>query len=388
MPISGIEARRVLARLAAGQPPPPRWAADLLVGYDALLRQWKADLEGYIFGGGSLIRIVAAPVGSGKTHLARALQAHAAGNGFLVCQIDAQVQHTDDDLALYGAFCGGLRHPSTLMSNAEECGLLSVLLRAANQITGSGLRASLRRDKLPIATLGDALASLVDEVRLVSARRGSLDREKWDEIVALVELISGQPVMGTRSLAKIRRYYRSPILRRLSRTPGKRDARLWLESLLLAMRSLGFKGVLVVLDEHDTLTSGVLDRHIVQLRRTLDKLTEGHLPGVFTVYFVLDNFSARVAESHIALEQRLKPLLDGHVPNRLLTQMEEVRDVHDEEFLLTLGDRLFELVGNCPMPADLRQCCRTYAKESIRLGRVDTREFVMRLASEMLNRMD
>ena len=387
MEISGADARILIERFAGGQPPPPRLAAEFVVGFEELLDQWKDDLTGYVAAGGSLIRIVSAPSGTGKTHLAHALQARAAKAGYIVCQIDAQAHHTDDDLALYVAFCEGLKPPSVILQDGKENGILSVIQYVAERMTGTDLRAAFRRNRLPIPTFGDTLASLVDEIRRdqpvsVSGRPDPLTQ---NGIVATVALISGQRVLGTRSLAQVRRVYGHPLLRKLSRTPGKRDARLWLESFLRAVRPMGFKGVIIVLDEHDSLGSMVLDRHIVQLRRVLDKLTEGHLPGVFAVYFVLDNFVDRVAERHGALQQRIYPILEGHVPHRVMSSLDDVRGASTEEFLRRLGESIYHLTGNGAMPREVREQCHKFAEDSASLGLTNTRQYVVRLANYLLD---
>jgi hypothetical protein len=148
---------------------------------------------------------------------------------------------------------------------------------------------------------------------------------------------------------------------------------------------MGFKGVIMVLDEHDSLAAMVLDRHIVQLRRVLDKLTEGHLPGVFAVYFVLDNFVERVAERHGALQQRTVPILEGHVPHRVMSSLDDLRGATTEEFLGRLGERIYHLTGNGAMPLEIRKQCQKFAEDSVCLGITNTRQFVAQFANYLLD---
>ena len=252
-------------------------------------------------------------------------------------------------------------------------------------MTGTELRSAFRQAKLPISSLGDTLAGLSDELRRIQSSHGRNDSFTQNGIAATVSLISGQRVLGTRSLAKVRRSYGHPLLKKLSRTPGKRDARLWLEFFLRAVQPMGFKGVVIILDEHDNPTVKILDRHIVQLRRILDRLTEGHLPGVFAVYFVLDNFEERVTERHAALQQRILPIIDGHIPNRVMSRLEDLRGVDDDEFLQILGEKMYRLLGNGSMPEEVTGKCSIFAKNSILLGLTNTRQFVVQFANYLLD---
>lgn len=385
----------LLERLAAGEPPMPRHAANLLVGFDVLLNEWRRDLDEYVSAGGSLIRIVSGPVGSGKTHLARAFLAYAAeardgafdptSRGFLIARVDAQAQHADDDLALYAAICQRLELPQAFLNEADDrAGLFAVLSDVAERMTEKEAAERLRRVDMPVPALRDAFVGILGAIRSVKAAVGSDMKRSLDDARDVAALVSGELVNGTRSVAKLKRERNGMLFRKLSRTPGKRDARLWLESLLRAVQPLGFPGVVLVLDEHDRATERVLDRHIVQLRRKLDRLAEGHLPGVFALYFVLDTFGARARQQHEAVHQRITPLLSHErVPRRVLSTLAALRDLDGAPFLEAIGERLYAMVEDDPIPPRVRTFCRTFAAECTTLGGVDTRRFVQRLATEL-----
>ena len=372
----GADARRLLAAFERGLPPPPRLAARCLVGLDTLFQEWKRDLETYVAGGGSLLRVVVAAPGSGKTHLGEALKATAAERGFLVCKIDAQSQHTsEDDLLLYRGFCLGLTVPDQYLGSLDVGqGLRSVLDQVAERMDGSAVRELLRPVKLPVPALKDTLAALVDASRSDMFRGDS----GWG---ALLAVASGEKVRGLTSLSALRARYPSPF-GHLKKLPGKRDARLWLESLLLALRPLGFPGVLLVLDEHDDARKKSLDESIVQLRQQLDRLAEGHLPGVFVLYLVLDDFPDRVKASHPALDQRMSPLIKGNLPSRLMAELSSLRDLEGAGFLEAIAERLHTLIMGAPMPGNL--CVETTVlakKHAAKLGGADTRAFVQSIRS-------
>lgn len=380
----------MLMRLAAGQPPDVRSAPQILVGFEGVLTDWRADLDGYTANGGSLLRIVSAASGRGKTHLARALQAEASTRGYAVCQVDAAADHTDDDLALYRAFCAGLRHPDDVQRGNPESGLAHVLRRVALEgVDGKALSEAEARRRireaghLPLPALADFVPPLLDALRLAEATL--LSRERRDDIDVVLTLIAGEQVENTRSLGRLRAKYTGPLLRKLRKTPGKRDARLWLETILRVLPQLGFQGILWIVDEHDEATRTLLDRHIVQLRRFADRLAEGRVVGVFALYLVLDDFGGRIKQSHGALDQRLRPILGSPLIRRVLAPLEELRGVQAGLFFSELGRRLYSLADTRPMPVEVQRHCETQAISATRLGGADVRSFVQAVASRILD---
>lgn len=384
------DGRRVLTRLAAGQPPDIALARQLMVGFDRALIDWRGDLAGYIAGGGSLLRVVSAPAGSGKTHLARTLQAEAASAGYAVCQIDAAADHTDDDLALYRAFCAGVRCPTDIAEGRPDKGLGRILRYIAMEGgAGSGVAGGEARRRcrlagdVPVPSLAEYLPLVLEALRAESA--GILSRDRQTDLEVVLSLVAGEPVEGTRALGRLRTKFGGPLVRALRKVPGQRDARLWLETLLRLLAKLGLCGVLWVVDEHDQANPALLDRHIVQLRRLSDRLAEGRIVGVFAVYLVMDDFGTRIKQKHGALEQRLQPILGASLTRRPLAMLEHLRALEPEAFLRDLGQRLYGLVEPGPMPEALADHCRARAKAASRLGGVDVRSFVQSVASQILD---
>jgi hypothetical protein len=382
-PTDPAEARTLLLRLAAGQPPDAAAAALLTVGYDDLLRDWRSDLDQYVQQGGSLLRILSAPPGRGKTHLARALQAEAARRNFLVCQVDAAADHSDEDMTLYRAFCRSVRGPSALVDKNPEVGLRSVLehvaLGSISEIEIQRRMRALPQTSAP--ALAEIVPTLIRRLRLRGARNWSVDDE--DDLNVALALISGEAVDDTRALGRLRVKYRGPTVRELRKVPGKRDARLWLESVLRILPALGFCGALWILDEHDMNDSRALDRHVIQLRRLADRLVEGRLPRMFVLYLVLDDFQARLRH-HVAVQQRLAPVLPLTPPRRVLSDLEQVRGMEATAFLEQLATRIHCIASAKPVSAPLRAFFEGKARDCIRLGRPDVRAFVQAVAGRVL----
>ncbi len=372
------EAARLLSKLRAGSPPAAGMALATLAGFDRLLGEWKNDLDGYVRHGGSLLRVLSAPVGAGKTHLARAVQALAAERRFLVCQVDAAAQHTDDDLALLEAFSDGLTDADALLEEDAESGLLSILERAAAEVDPANVKGALRRAGVPVSAVADVLPDIV-----MALSPGRLTKATADDVDTTVRILSGHLVENTRSVARLRKAHPGPLLRKLGRAPGKRDARLWLESLLKAIPALGYSGVLWILDEHDEASRRVMDRHIVQLRRLADRLAEGRLPGALVVYLVLDDFPSRIRDAHGALDQRLRPVLAGAVPGRVMVPLANVRDVDPPEFLCRVARRTYALVCGGQMPPEVVAVVEGMVRKHSLLGGVNTRGFVQEFSTHL-----
>lgn len=380
--LSASDRKRLLDRLIRGVPPPPRLAAECLAGLDSILGEWRRDIDEYVARGGSLLRIVVAPAGSGKTHLGVALKSLAAQRGFLVCQIDAQAQGAaGDDLALYRAFCEGLVLPEEYLDTPEDedpaTGLRSVLEKVAESMTGSQVAAALRLTRMPLPYVRDAIAAAVDALRAGKAGGGGRSGQGWS---AMIAALGGSKDPNLRSLAALRREYGKDPFKQLKRLPGKRDARLWMESVLLSLRPLGFPGAVVVVDEHDEHRARALDGSIRQLRRKLDRLAEGHLPGAFVLYLVLDDFPARVSAHHMALRQRIEPILPGVIGGRLMTNLAELRDLDGPDFLEAVGARLHEMIAGAPLAGNGESEVGQMARSHNRLSGPDTRGFVKALA--------
>ncbi len=165
--IDGANTRLILSRMQAGLPPPANSAAKTLVGLDRLLGEWRHDLDKYVAVGGSLLRIVVAPPGSGKTHLGDALKALAAERGFLVCVIDVQANRTSgDDLAVYQTFCRGLTLPAAFLAgDGDGVGLRAVIEDIALRMPAAAAEDALAGLRLPVPVVREVLIAAVSALR-------------------------------------------------------------------------------------------------------------------------------------------------------------------------------------------------------------------------------
>ncbi len=199
----------------------------------------------------------------------------------------------------------------------------------------------------------------------------------WSE---LLSCLAGQKP-GRQTLASLRRSHPEQF-RHLRRMPTKRDAHLWMESLLLGLRALGFPGTVLVLDEHDDTDRKSLDQSIAQLRTKLDRLAQGGLPGTFVLYLVLEDFPQRVQRSHIALEQRIAALVPN-VPTRMMVDLKAIRDLEGAPFLVALAERLHILALCRPMSPGALADATLLASRHVTLGGARVREFVKAFVQQL-----
>lgn len=367
--------QQLLDCLGSGQPPPAELAPQMTVGLDRSGQETHALLAHHVAAGGSAMRIVSSPAGTGKTHVGSVTKSSAAALGFLICSIDVQASRSDaGDLPLYQAFCRGLILPAAHLDGRDEGGGLGQVLEdAARRLTDAQARAAIRAQNLPIRQLEDILVQL-----LGAARNGLFARDQAARMV--LRAIAGERT-ECRNLAAYRRQWPAAFAK-VRALPNGRTARLWLHSMLLALRALGFPGVVIVLDEHDTGGAKALDRSIVQMRHQLDRLSEGSLPGVYILVLVLENFLQQVRASHMAFAQRISPVLRGRA-FRLHQSLHELRDLDPEPFLCALADRIHELVVGAPMSEATRRLVQRESRRHAPLGSVDTRGFVKWWAQQL-----
>jgi hypothetical protein len=153
--------------------------------------------------------------------------------------------------------------------------------------------------------------------------------------------------------------------------------------MLRVLPALGFSGVLWILDENDRADPRLLDKQIVQLRRFADRLVEGRIPGVFALYLVLDDFQPRLV-AHVAVQQRIQPILRAIVPRRIFSLLEDVRGSQPAEFFSVLGARIHRL-GSTAVPSnEFLAFCDETGRACTVLGGPNVRAYAQAVAGRVL----
>lgn len=278
--VSARRRREVVDALRRGTV--PSQGLDLLaVGLDRFSTALDEELD-TVAGGGAVFKAVRGEYGSGKTFFARHLAERAVRRGFATAEV--QISETETPLhrleTVYRRITESLRTASAAPSafrpvldswlfNVEEEAL------AADPALGDS-----------IDRLGEAVDRLLEQrLASVSSRapafalalrgyRRAVTAHDTPTADALAAWLSGQPHIAAAA-------------KRAAGVRGDLDhfgAMGFLQGLLLVLRDAGHPGLLVVLDEVETLQrmrSDVRDKALNSLRQLIDEVDSGRFPGLY-----------------------------------------------------------------------------------------------------------
>lgn len=263
--VSARRRREVLDALRRGTV--PRNGLDLLaVGLERFEAALDAELES-VRGGGAVFKAVRGEYGSGKTFFARWLGERAKRCGMAVAEV--QVSESETPLhkleTVYRRVCESLETAEFRPS-------------AFRPVLDAWLFA-LESESVAVETLLDKRLAEVSRTTpaFASALRGYRSaHQRGDEVTAegLVAWLGGQPHVA----ASIRR---SAGLR------GELDhfgALGFLQGLLIVLRDSGHSGLLLVVDEVETLQrvrTDVREKALNALRQLVDEIDAGRFPGLY-----------------------------------------------------------------------------------------------------------
>lgn len=260
-------------------------------GLDVLavgLNRFEAALEDEldtVVGGGAVFKAVRGEYGTGKTFFVRHLAERALARGMAAAEV--QVSETETPLhrleTVYRRITETLRTAS-IPPSAFQAVLDSWLFTLEDDAhsadpsleNGSEHDVAAAVDALLVRRLGDVSAkapSFAQALRGYRRASGAGDAETAD---ALAAWLGGQPHVGAAA----------------KRTAGVRGdldhfgAMGFLQGLLAVLRDAGHPGLLLVLDEVETLQrvrSDVRDKALNALRQLVDEIDAGRYPGLYLV---------------------------------------------------------------------------------------------------------
>ncbi|HET9899354.1 MAG TPA: BREX system ATP-binding protein BrxD [Streptosporangiaceae bacterium] len=273
--VSPRRRREVIDALRRGTVPVS--GLDLLaVGLDRFVPAMDADLE-TAAGGGSAFKAVRGEYGSGKTFFARFLAERALRQGFAAAEV--QISETQTPLhrleTVYRRITEALRtaaYPPSAFRPVLDSWLFTLETDAAAGAMASG-DAVARLLERRLAAVSRQTPAFAQALRGYRAAAGGGDLATADGLAAW---LGGQPNVAAAA-------------RRSAGIRGELDhfgAMGFLQGLLAVLRDSGHPGLLLVLDEVETLQrvrADVRDKAFNALRQLIDEIDSGRYPGLYLV---------------------------------------------------------------------------------------------------------
>ncbi len=262
----------------------PQQGLDLLaVGLERVGDALLEELDG-VARGGSAFKAIRGEYGCGKTFLSRWLQEQARRRGF-VC---AEVQISETETPLHRMETVYRRAIERLSTSAAPRGALRTLLDAwfytlEEDVLAEGVvdaedgeRLSARTLELMERRLDSVARSAPSFAASLRGYRRALDEGDVARAEGLIAWLSGQPNVAA-------------AVKRSAGVKGDVDhygALSFLEGLLVVLRDSGHPGLVLVLDEVETLQRvrrDVREKGLNALRQWIDEVDGGRFPGLYLV---------------------------------------------------------------------------------------------------------
>lgn len=280
MAVSRQRRRETIDALRAGTV--PRRGLDLLaVGMDRFATAVDGELDSVRAGSG-VLKAVRGEYGSGKTFFARWLQERAKRGGFAV----AEVQISETETPLHRLETVYRRLMERLSTADQEQGAFRSIVDAWFFALEEDLLQENGGQQLEESELLERTNELMEK-RLVSitkiapsfaatlrAYRSALAEGNAAEAEALLAWVSGQPNISAKA-------------KRRAGIKGDVDhfgALSFLQGLLVMLRDAGYAGLLVVLDEVETLQrvrGDIREKSLNALRQLIDEVYSGRFQGLY-----------------------------------------------------------------------------------------------------------
>ncbi|MEU6715454.1 BREX system ATP-binding protein BrxD [Nonomuraea sp. NPDC046802] len=281
----------------------PSVGLDLLaVGLDRFTPALDAELA-VTTQGGSVFKAVRGEYGSGKTFFARWLAERAKQNGMAVAEV--QISETETPLhkleTVYRRLCEGLttaEFPSSALRSIVDAWMFTleedVLATGVSETDTEAL--DLAVDTLLEKRLAEVSRSAPTFAAALRGYRAAVVAGNLAVAEGVLAWLGGQPHV-------------SASVKRVAGVRGDLDhfgALGFLQGLLTVLRDSGHPGLLLVLDEIETLQrvrSDIRDKALNALRQLVDEIDSGRFPGLY----VLITGTPAFFDGHQGL-QRLPPL--------------------------------------------------------------------------------
>lgn len=282
MDVSPQRRREIIDALRRGTV--PRQGLDVLaVGLGPFTTALDAELE-LVRTGGSVFKAIRGEYGSGKTFLSRWLQERAKRSGFAASEI--QVSETETPLhrleTVHRRFMERLS-TSDMRSGALQHVIDAWFFALEEDVLAAGEITPTDHDGL-VARTAEIMEKRLAEVSqrtplfaaVLRAYRQAVAADDRGTAEGLIGWLAGQPNVAA-------------AVKRKAGIKGAIDhfgALSFLEGLLVILRDAGYPGLVLVMDEVETLQrvrSDVRDKGLNSLRQWIDEIDSGRFPGLYLV---------------------------------------------------------------------------------------------------------
>ena len=376
---------------------PPGDGADIIkvsAGLQQTLERVARETLPFVAAGGGDLQFVFGPYGRGKTHFLKALSQWAQEHGFVTGYIDCHDNQSPfRELAeTYRAIASRMAPPvgSDTQAFFGVSGIGRVIEASFVGRDDAGWRELVERVRADRALAADFRNLVL--AYCTEAVLGGGDEELCERLEALLAATSTYRV----TLGEL--YRTHPNLPRPIGKLGRRNAAIWLRSLLSLPRVLGYAGFLVLFDETETALSRgsprQRQRHLAHVRTFIDHMATGAFRGCGVYYAVTEEFIVDARGYLQALSQRIErvPLPDApNNPRAVWVNLDELTAPGPREpaFFKELAGRIVEIGGEAGLPApdadrildELESLAYSYALENINEGAV--REYVKEAAARV-----
>lgn len=372
----------------------------LAVGLDRFAPTFDEELDRVASGAG-VFKAIRGEYGSGKTFITRWLAERAKGRGFAASEV--QISETDTPMHRYQTIYRRLVEQlsiSTTRTGALRSVIDSWFFSLEDEVLASGdvdpnnaeaLTAhtvELMERRLAVVTRTAPAFSAVLRAYLTATNAG--DRATADGLIAW---LGGQPHVAAS-------------IKRSAGIKGDLDhdaALSFLSGLLVVLRDAGFDGLVLVLDEVETMQrmrSDTRDKGLEALRKFIDDLYENRFPGLYLVVTGTPAFydGAQGVQRLTPLAQRLHTDFSGdpRFDNPRAVQI-RLRGF-DLDALVDVGARVRDLfAAGAAHPDTIRTRCdddylrllatAVTGELGARVG-IAPRLFVKKLVGEVLDRLE
>lgn len=284
--MSGVSPRRrreVIDALRRGTVPAN--GLDLLaVGLERFLPALDADLD-TVGAGGSAFKAIRGEYGAGKTFVTRFIAERALRRGFATAEV--QVSETETPLhkleTVYRRIAEALRtsaFPPSAFRSVLDAWLFTLQSDVAEADPSLASQGPAATDAAVEKLLEQRLAAVTTRTpafaTVLRAYRAAVTSEDHAQADALAAWLGGQPHVAAAA-------------KRSAGVRGELDhfgAMGFLQGLLTVLRDGGHPGLLLVLDEVETLQrvrGDVRDKALNAIRQLIDEVDSGRYPGLFLV---------------------------------------------------------------------------------------------------------